>query len=182
MSIIHKDNYFILTGAMGAGKSTVINALRDLNLICIDEPARQILAEQRSIAGKGVPEYNPQLFTDLLLSRSIYQFKQMRDHHSPIIYDRGIADNIGYAKLFSLSSQCASNASKLYQYNKQVFFLPAWQEIYQNDEERKMTFKQAKQFGVEVKKIYEALGYHVIDVPLDTPIVRAEFIIQAIIK
>jgi predicted ATPase len=36
MSIIHKDNYFILTGAMGAGKSTVINALRDLNLICID--------------------------------------------------------------------------------------------------------------------------------------------------
>ena len=49
----HQDNYFILTGAMGAGKSTILKKLRKLGLPCIDEPARQILAEQRAISGLG---------------------------------------------------------------------------------------------------------------------------------
>jgi len=66
-----KQNYFILTGAMGAGKSTILDKFKKLNIKCIDEPARQILAEQRLIQGNGLPETNSNLFTELLLSRSI---------------------------------------------------------------------------------------------------------------
>src|SRR3546814_10233995 len=38
----------------------------------VHPPARQILAEQRSIGGAGVPDRNPALFTELLLSRALY--------------------------------------------------------------------------------------------------------------
>lgn len=71
---------------MWAGKSTILKELRKLGLRCIDEPARQILAEQRAIEGGGVPDHDPKLFTDLLLSRSIYQFKQMVHRQGAVIY------------------------------------------------------------------------------------------------
>ncbi|MEE9452375.1 MAG: AAA family ATPase [Gammaproteobacteria bacterium] len=177
-----KDNYFILTGAMGAGKSTLLKELRKLGLPCIDEPARQILAEQRSLQAEGVPENNPKLFTDLLLSRSIYQFKQMQNSQEPVIFDRGMPDNIAYAKLFNLNTQVSLNASQQYRYNKLVFFLPGWKEIYKNDDERKMTFNEANQFGHEIKKIYQALAYQAIDVPLDSPLSRAEFIFNRVVE
>lgn len=167
---------------MGAGKSTILKELRKTGLICIDEPARQILAEQRAIEGSSVPDQDPKLFTDLLLSRSIYQFKQMENRHGPVIYDRGIPDDICYAGLFDLDSHSSMKAAHQYQYNKQVFFLPAWEEIYENDDERKMTYSQARLFGDEVRKVYEDLSYNIIEVPLLPPHERAEFIVNIIVK
>lgn len=177
-----RNNYFILTGAMGGGKSTILAELRKLGLTAIDEPARQILAEQRNIGGVGVPEQDPQLFTDLLLSRAIFQYNQFQDHPAPIIFDRGIPDNICYANFFDLSTTTASAASKQYRYNSKVFYVPGWKEIYQTDDERKMTFEQANQFGVEVKAIYNNLKYQIIEVPFDTPSARARFIMETIQK
>jgi len=177
-----KDNYFVLTGAMGAGKSTILEELRKLGITCIDEPARQILAEQRIIQGDGVPDKNQKLFTDLILSRSISQFKQMQNFQGPVIFDRGIPDNVGYMQLFNLNTHFSLNASRQYHYNKLVFFLAGWKEIYANDNERKMTFEQADQFGHEIKSIYEELNYEVIDVPIGSPSSRAEFIFSAIAK
>lgn len=173
-----KDNYFILTGAMGAGKSTLLSHLRTSGLLCIDEPARKILAEQREIAGRGVPELDPSLFTHLLLSRSIYQFQTMQQHQGHVIYDRGIADNVAYAELFGIDVTPFTNASSLYQYNQTVFFLPAWQDIYCQDEERKMTFQQATTFGDQVKLIYQQLGYSIVEVPKQSPEQRAAFILN----
>lgn len=182
MTKLHQDNYFILTGAMGAGKSTILKNLRNLGITCIDEPARQILAEQRGIIGDGVPDRDPKLFTDLLLSRSIYQFKQMENHKGPVIYDRGVPDNIGYANLFDLDKKSVTNAANQYRYNKRIFFLPAWKKIYKTDDERKMTFDQALRFGDDIRKIYEDLGYSIIDVPMESPNKRAEFIQNAILR
>jgi predicted ATPase len=48
--------HIILTGAMGSGKSTVLSLLKQKGYRTIEEPARPILAEQRSIEDEGVPE------------------------------------------------------------------------------------------------------------------------------
>lgn len=180
MKIYKKKNYFILTGAMGAGKSTILKELKKLGLFCVDEPARQILAEQNAIEGNGTPERDPKLFTKLLLSRSIYQFKQMENYQNPVIFDRGIPDSIGYAKLFKLDLNPSINAANQYQYNKHVFFLPAWEEIYKTDDERKMTFEQARQFGDNIKNIYQGLNYDIIEVLMESTLIRAKFIIDTI--
>ena len=44
----------------------------------------------------------------------------------------------------------------------------------------KMSFEQANQFGNDIKVIYEALGYKVVDVPLDPPALRANFILKSV--
>ena len=68
----------VITDAMGSGKSTVLQLLKAQGFNVAPEPAREILGEQRSIGSDGVPEQNPKLFTQLLLSRAMYQYKQMQ--------------------------------------------------------------------------------------------------------
>ncbi len=170
----------IITGAMGSGKSTVLKLLKAEGFAVVEEPAREILAEQRSIEDEGVPEKNPKLFIQLLLSRAIYHYKQMQGTYDTVIFDRGIPDNIAYAQLFKLHYFPAHHAAKLYPYDTNVFIFPAWEEIYTTDDERIMSFEAAKAFGDDVQKIYKEYGYNLIEVPCISPEERARFIKERI--
>lgn len=177
-----KSNYFVLTGAMGAGKSTLLQELMALNFRCIEEPARPIIAEQREIEGEGIYDKDMKLFIELMLSRAIFQYKQMQDWNEPVIFDRGIPDLIEYANSAKLNLPHTLKASEKYQYSSVVFFTPGWQEIYTTDADRKMSFVAAEQFGENVRNIYLSLGYKIVTVPLATPKQRANFIANAISK
>lgn len=168
----------IITGAMGSGKSTVLKLLKAQGLIVVEEPAREILAEQRSIGDEGVPETNPTLFTQLLLSRAIYQYKEMQDSHDTVIYDRGIPDNIAYARLFNIDYLPAHRAAELYRYDTNVLYFPAWKDIYATDDERTMSFDEAKAFGDDIWEIYGEYGYKLIEVPCVSADKRVNFIMQ----
>lgn len=168
----------IITGAMGSGKSTVLKLLKNAGLNVMEEPARQILAEQRSIGDDGVPEKNPKYFLQLMLSRSIYQFKQTEYLDENVIYDRGIPDMSGYFYLFNMEYPPAEQAAKLFRYEPKVFLFPAWQEIYTTDDERKMTFELAENFGMKIQQIYKELNYSLIHVPCVSAEERAQFIVD----
>ena len=159
----------VITGAMGSGKSTLLDELRKLGFSVVPEPARIVLAEQRAAGGDGVPERSPQRFCDLMLER----MKRDYDEHPSAFYDRGIPDLVGYAHLFGLEPPRVEG----HRYDDRVFVLPAWREIYATDDERKMTFEMAEAFGEDVRRLYESLGYEIVDIPKDTPAARAHFII-----
>jgi|SRR5579872_2889713 len=169
---------FVITGAMGSGKSTVLKLLKSSGLNVIEEPARQILAEQRSIGDEGVPEKNPKYFLQLMLSRTIYQFKQTQELDEDVIYDRGVPDLLAYFHLFNITYPPAQQASKLFRYEPKVFIFPSWQEIYTTDDERKMSFELAQDFGMNVQSIYSECGYTLIHVPCISAEERVQFIID----
>ncbi len=175
-----KNNFFILTGAMGAGKSTVTQKINERGFFCIEEPAREILKEQRSINGSGVPERNAWMFNQLMLSRMIYQYKSNIDKDYVIIFDRGIPDITGYSELLNTETESSSSASEEFRYNKHVFLFKGWEEIYTNDDERKMSYALAESFGENIMKIYKRLGYSTINVPFMPAEERASFIIDSI--
>lgn len=172
---------FVLTGAMGAGKSTILRQLRILGFTCVDEPAREILKEQRAINGDGVYDKDKKLFKELMLSRSLLRYSQMTDRHFPCFFDRGIPDNIAYARLFGLDDSADSKAADIYRYNTHVFWLPAWKEIYATDDERTISFEEAHKFGEDISAIYKKLGYNLIKVPFDTPSSRTKFIMNQVL-
>src|SRR5579872_346193 len=89
------DKFFVLTGPPGSGKSTLLQHLRTLGFQGIDEPARQILAEQRSIEGKG--SRDARLFVELMLSRMIGEYNRIETPTAPVFFDRGIPDTLVYA-------------------------------------------------------------------------------------
>jgi predicted ATPase len=174
------DTYFVLTGAPGSGKTTVLNALAELGLPVVDEPARQVLAEQRSIDGAGVPERDPRLFVELLLSRALYQHRRHSGQQGPLLFDRGLPDVIGYARLFGVPDGPATAAAERYRYNRQVFLAPALPEIYCRDDERTLSFEAARAFGERIRQAYEALGYEIVVLPQTTPELRARFILEQV--
>jgi predicted ATPase len=72
----HWSHKFIITGCPGSGKTTLIKHLRDIDIPCVDEPARQVIAEQRAIQGDGLSDRNVLLFTELLLAKSLDSYKK----------------------------------------------------------------------------------------------------------
>jgi len=177
---MNKLNYFVLTGAMGAGKSAVMDRLRAGQHRCVDDPARQILKEQRSIAGSGVPEIDAPLFNQLMLSRAIYLYSANSQTDGAVVFDRGLPDLIAYAGLFDLDAAVYERAAKTYRYNPTVFYFPGWPDIYTLDDERKMDFESANGFGEKVAGVYRRLGYRSIEVPRIPIAGRVGFIVDAI--
>lgn len=173
-----KENCIILTGAPGSGKSTVLRLLRELGATCVDEPARQIIAEQRSIGGSGVSDGSPLLFVELLLSRAILRYKDIDDTSGVMVFDRGVADNIAYAALYDLSFAHGWAAAEQYRSNSKVFFAPNWEDIYSTDEERTMSFEASAAMGDSLRSIYLKLGYEILDLPLSSPEARVKFMVD----
>ncbi len=180
-----RDRFFVFTGAMGAGKSTVFARMKPVGFACVDDPARQVLREQRSIRGQGVPESDAGLFNQLLLSRAMYAFESNPKAEGITLFDRGIPDLIAYADLFKVDRAVYERAASRFVYNRCVFFFSGWKEIYTTDDERKMDFESARQFGEDVRRVYAGLGYLVVEVPRASVSDRVEFVcgkIQAITK
>jgi predicted ATPase len=180
--VMLRDNFYILSGAPGSGKTTLIHALKEKGYICVDEPARAIIAEQKAIDGDGLYNKDRKLFLELMLSRMVYQYQQFDRGNAPVIFDRGIPDMIGYAKLFEVDVKSAINASKIYQYNKNVLFLPSWHEIYTTDDDRIMSFTAAHEFGNLIRQAYIDCEYNIIDVPLANIDERLNFICKMMEK
>src|SRR5215831_18129206 len=153
-----KDRFFLLTGAFGSGKSTLLEQLQLRGIRGIVEPARPILAEQRSIRGNGLPEKDPRLFVELMFSRMLNAYLQSDGSLGPILFDRGIPDILGYAALLGFDFPPGENAAHLYRYNPQVFVAPAWEQIYCTDDERTLPFSVAREFGNGLQTIYRRLG------------------------
>jgi predicted ATPase len=172
-----KDKFFILSGAPGSGKTTLLQHLQTLGFQGIAEPAREILFEQRSIEGDGVSGKDTRLFVNLMLSRMIGEYRSLETSAEPIFFDRGIPDAMAYASLAGLDYPQGERAARKYRYNNLVFFAPAWEEIYTQDDERTVSFDIASQFDPELRRIYRALGYVLIDLPCVSVEERARFIL-----
>ena len=173
-----KDRFFLLTGAFGSGKSTVVQHLQLHGIRGVVEPARPILAQQRSVQGNGLPERDPRLFVELMFSRMLDTYQQSDALLEPILFDRGIPDILAYAALFGFEFPPGENAAHLYRYNPQVFVTPAWENIYCTDDERTLPFSLACKFGNDLRTIYERFGYTLIDLPCVSVEERADFILD----
>ncbi|KTD58885.1 AAA family ATPase [Legionella shakespearei] len=170
---------YLLTGPPGSGKTSILTELLKRGFPIIDEPARGILAQQRLIEGEGVYDKNPFLFKELMLSRMLY------DHDSVptdevTFFDRGLPDLIAYSQCFHLEIGSELKASRIYRYNPTVFFAPAWEQIYSNDAERRLTFNESLLFEQDLRQAYTDLGYQLINIPLLPVSERVSFIVNSI--
>jgi len=67
-----------------------------------------------------------------------------------------------------------------YRYNRLVFILPPWEEIYATDNERKQTFEEAIDVFRRLEEEYMSCGYEVVEVPCISVEERALFVLNRI--
>src|SRR5436309_15969939 len=80
------NNFFILTGGPGVGKTTLLIGLGKKNFRCISEVAREIIKEQTKIAGEALPWKNKELFKQLMHERSIEDYNRINHNNNEIIF------------------------------------------------------------------------------------------------
>jgi predicted ATPase len=177
--IVERPNFHILTGGPGAGKTTVLEALRARGFQGVDEAARQILKEQAAIGGDATHDGDQVKYRDLCLSRSIEAFEAVAERDAPVFFDRGIPENMRYAVAPDAETPAhVSAAIARYRYGALVFIFPPWREIYRHDEERKHTFDHAEQVFADVADAYKACGYRLAEVPRGSVDDRVDFILR----
>lgn len=122
-------------------------------------------------------------FRELMLQRAINGFLKFSEFKNALFFDRSIVDLYGYSLLIKNNfNQGLKNAINSYRYNSIVALFPPWQEIYCNDHERKQDFQEAIATYKAIKAGYRVCGYTILEVPKDTIVKRAHFIIDNLLK
>ncbi|WP_288789267.1 AAA family ATPase [uncultured Elizabethkingia sp.] len=175
------NNFYIITGGPGSGKTSLINELTNNGFLTVPEEGRRIIKEQIEFAGEGLPWKNKAAFAALMLNASLeaYHTILQKAEHSLVFFDRGIPDTIGYMELENIPVPPETEQIiHAHPYHTNVFLLPPWKSIYETDNERKQNWQQAVDTYEIMRDIYIRYGYNIINVPFDTIINRKDFILN----
>jgi predicted ATPase len=172
---------YIITGGPGAGKTSLLHALKCSGYHCSEEASRRLIAEQVAKGSHCLPWINLSCFAGKVLDRMINLYTQTVAHTGITFFDRGIPDIIAYLKAAALPvDNRYYTAVQLHPYHQLVFILPPWKTIYVNDAERWQTFEEAVHLYSSIRETYQALGFTLIEVPEEQVENRVKFILENI--
>ena len=153
---------FAITGAPGAGKTTLIDALTTRGWITVSESARTIL---RRDGGMEMRERDPSGFALAMLASDLSVFDNAHSGQT-LIFDRGFADIAGFLEVEGLPPLPeVENACRLKRFETPVFRAPPWKEIYVQDEQRTQTWEEAVESDRLILNAWRKHGYDPIDLP-----------------
>lgn len=153
--------FFVLAGPPGAGKTTILDALSP-HVQTVPEYARRVLAHERRTGGRATGDQDPALFVERMLQTAIADY----DGASGVtLFDRGLPDLLAFCAHYGFADSHVRTALSPRPYQSPIFFLPAWEVIYRQDQERKLDFEGATAFGALIHTAYVSCGYEIIEVP-----------------
>lgn len=175
------DRFYILTGGPGSGKSTLLAALRESGLQTMPEAGRAVIQEQVACGGNALPWSDRVVFAERMFERDAASWRAAHALRSPVLFDRGVADVVGYLRLCGLPvPHHILTAARTFDYSRQVFIAPPWPAIFAQDAERKQTIEEAEATWRTMVDVYTELGYTLVTLPLASVSERAQFVLETI--
>ena len=174
------SNKFVITGAPGTGKTTIIKTLKQKGYSCVEEFSRELIVQQLAIGGNILPWKNQIDFENQIANK---RYKQYLDSPENCIcfFDRSSIDCIAY--LNSNKLEATSQIIEIIKnctFNKTAFYTPIWEEIYTNDSERKESIESAIAIEKSLLEAYNFFGYTLVEIPKLTTGERVNFILSKI--
>lgn len=156
----------IVTGGPGSGKSTLVEALRRMGFNCFPEVSRDLIRREVTRPNGVTPWKNLPAFARLAFGEMMRQHDVAGETGGVSIFDRGIPDIFGYLQEggYGIPEEFI-RAHKQCRYDRTVFILPPWPEIYVNDTERPQSYAEAESLYYAIRQAYVTFGYSLVEVP-----------------
>lgn len=175
------NRFFVLTGGPGAGKTTLVEALKARGYATTEEAGRGVIRREMLRNGDGLPWIDRERFAELMFEWELASYRQAERQPGPVIFDRGLPDTIGYLRLEGLEVPAWMEEEALrLRYHTRVFIAPPWREIYSGDEERRQSWTVAVRTHDVMRETYADLGYDLVELPRISVAQRADFVIATI--
>ena len=171
------NHRIIFTGSPGAGKTSVMDYLKNRGLRCLPEVPRLIIEQQQQLKNGILPQRNFEAFVELVYKEMLEQYHLLTTE--TLVFDRAIPDVTAY--FISQGKEVPEvylKGAKTLRYNTKVLFFEPWEDIYTKDGIRYESFEQATKISSNLKIVYLDLGYSVIQVPQVEIPQRAEFVLE----
>ena len=169
----------VITGGPGSGKTALINYLEKEGYPVMHEISRDVILEAQKEGIEQLFLENPILFSEKLLEGRLKQFHEGKNCAAPVLfYDREMPDVTAYMDFVATHyPENFCETCNEYRYDE-IFVLPPWEEIYEQDNERYESFEQAEKIFHFLKNGYQNYGYKIHEVPVGTIKDRVENILN----
>ena len=179
MIYMTRNNFYVITGGPGAGKTSLLDDLASKGYSYVPETARRIIQERIS---RGLtPRPDPANFAQQIFDQDWENFISNSNSSSILFFDRSFIDSAWM--LFDANVDNYNQIKNTYlanRYNNTVFITPPWKEIFRNDEERDQSFEESVQVYERLDKWYREHGYDIIVLPKESIENRARFVLNVV--
>lgn len=173
---------FVVTGGPGFGKSTLMAQVAQRTPFQVfKEAAREIIDDtlQRGSNVSIVWSDRHRFYCEIadIMDR---QYSDA-DSYAVALFDRGTPDLLAWRRYYDLripdrELELARDVS----YNRIVFLVPPWPEIFETNATRPFTFFESAGIHDHIVAEYEKCGYSTVEIPKVDPTERATFLIDHI--
>lgn len=174
-------NFHVITGASGAGKSSLLQALAQRGCNVVTEAALALVQEQQQSGGDLLPWTRRDDFMRELLARNIRAYETALSLQGPVFFDRAVPECLAHMRLLGMDvSDEEARACQQLRYAKTVFVAEPWPEIYVCDEWRRASFERAQRSYDVTVATYVDEGYDTCILPKRSIEERVEFVVSSI--
>jgi predicted ATPase len=171
----------VISGCSSGGKSTLLSELSRRGYHTVEEPGRNIVREALATGSDALPWVNADAFVRKAIEFASASLARTRSINAPVFFDRSAVDALAHFERLSITAPPdLKMLGERCLYSSPVFFAPPWETLYEQDEERPLSFETAVLEYEWLRHAYPMRGYTIIDLPKSSVSARADFVLRTL--